>query len=407
MSTDRRTWRSAPPRWRGWLLTLPRIHVGTSWSAVGLGATAATIFAAVGPAVVDNAFGPLAHALLHGSLAVPDGSSMELVPRGDGFSYVPFPPVPALPFMAFDLVGIEVSNPFLTAVAGGVAVALAFGLLRALEVRPLPAAWLTAGLAGSLLWFAGTGGTWLYAQVLALVLALAALNLAVRGQLPVLAGLLLGLAAGSRLPVGLSLPLFAYLYRGSWPRLAQLAGGLVVVAIPLALYNMARFGSPLEFGYGAIASWNGVATTSGEAWFADGIVSLSYIPRSLGAMLFSSFTVVSQAPWLRPDWSGLSIALTAPIFLLALPAWRHRLGMIALATAVLVMLPNWAHGSWGFYQYGYRFLIDAMPALLIALALLYKDRITATLAGAVLLGAAVNAYGLWADAIDLMVGPTF
>jgi len=286
-------------------------------------------------------------------------------------------------------------------------VALAYGLLLGLEVRPAPAAWISLGLAGSLLWFAGTGGTWLYAQVLALALGLGALNLAVRGRLPLLAGLLLGLAAGSRLPVGLSLPLFVYLYRDSWPRLAQLGAGILLVAIPIAAYNLARFGSPFEFGYGAIASWNGVATTSSEEWYANGIVSLSYIPRSLGVMLFAGFDVVTEAPWLRPDWAGLSIALSAPIFLLALPAWRQRLGAIALGTAVLVMLPNWAHGNWGFYQYGYRFLMDAMPLLLVGLALLYRHRITAALAGTVLLGAAVNAYGLWADAADFIGGPTF
>jgi hypothetical protein len=392
-------------RWHG--LAIPRPRVGIGWLAIGLGAVAAFIYVATGPTVVDNAFGPLARAFMHGSLAVPDNASMELVKRGDGLSYVPFPPVPALLFIPFYLVGIDIGNPLLTAIAGGGAVALTYALLRGLEVRVKPATWITAGLASSLLWFAGTGGTWLYAQVLALALALGALNLAVRGQWPVVAGLLLGLAAGSRLPVGLSLPLLAYLYRGSWPRVAQLVAGLLLVAIPIAAYNLARFGSPIEFGYGAIASWNGVATTTGEEWYADGIESITYIPRSVGVMLFSGFEVVTEAPWLRPDWSGLSIALTAPIFLLALPAWRERLGLVALATALLVMMPNWEHGNWGFYQYGYRFLMDVMPALLVALALLYRQRLTAALAGAVVLGAAVNAYGLWADAVDLMVGPTF
>jgi hypothetical protein len=375
--------------------------------AIGLGTVAAVAYLVVGPASVDDAFGALATAFLHGRLAVPDGSSMELVKLGNGFSYVPFPPVPAIPFLLLRALHLEGWNPILTAMAGGTAVALAHLLLQGLGVRPMPALWLTAGLAGSLLWFAGTGGTWLYAQVLALALALGALNLAVRGRMPVMAGLLLGLAAGSRLPVGLSLPLVLYLYRGSWPRLAQLGAGILAVAIPIAAYNIARFGSPVEFGYGAIASWNGMPTVRGEQWYANGIESLTYIPRSLAVMLFSGFAVVTQPPWLRPDWSGLSIALTAPVFLLALPAWRWQLGAVALATAVLVMLPNWAHGNWGFYQYGYRYLMDAMPALLVGLAVLYKDRATAALVGAVLLGAAVNAYGLWADAVNFIGGPTF
>lgn len=376
------------------------------WRAVGLGLLAGVVYLLVGPASVDNAFGALATALLHGRLVVPDGSSMELVPRGDGFSYVPFPPIPALPFLPFSAAGIDGVNPLLTAVAGGAAVALAYALLRGLEVRPAPATWITAGLGGSLLWIAGTGGTWLYAQVLALAFALGGLNLAVRERAPLLAGLLLGLAAGSRLPAGLSLPLFAYLYRGSWARLAQLGVGVALVALPIVAYNVARFGSPVDFGYGAILSWNGVPTVRGEQWYADGILSLTYIPRSLAVMLFSGYAVVTQPPWLRPDWSGLSIALTAPIFLLAVSAWHWRLGAVALGTAVLVMLPNWAHGNWGFYQYGYRYLVDAMPALLVALALLYQERVPRLLIATVGLGAVVNAYGLWADAINFISGPT-
>jgi hypothetical protein len=388
------------------MMTL-RLRVGALLWPLGIGLAAAIVYLLVGPHDADNAFTALATAFLHGRLWVPDGSSAELVKLGNGHNYVPFPPAPALPFLPFAALGIGGMITTLAAVAGGCAVALAYPLLRHLEVELTPAKWITAGLAGTLLWFAGTGGTWLYAQVLALALALGALNLAVRGRLPILAGLLLGLAAGSRLPVGLLLPLFIYLYRGSWPRLAQLGAGMLVVALPIMAYNVARFGSPLEFGYGMIASWNGVPTVSSEQWYASGIESLTYIPRSIGVMLFAGPAILTGAPWFRPDWSGLSIAFTAPMFLLALPAWRIRLGAIALGTAALVMLPNWAHGNWGFYQFGYRYLMDAMPALLVALALLYRHRIGAALAGAVLLGAAVNAYGLWADAANFIGGPTF
>ena len=375
-------------------------------TAGAIAGLAGVIYLRAGPSSVDDAFIPLARALLAGRFVVPDGSAMELVQRGDGFSYVPFPPVPALPFMAAQLLHLTISNPTLTAIAGAIAVALVFPLLRALQVRPAPALWVTAGFAATLLWMAGTGGTWIYAQVLAAALLLASLNLALRERAPMLAGLLLGLAAGSRLPAGLALPLLIYLYRRSWLQWAQLGEGVLLVALPIAWYNVVRFGSPFEFGYGAIASFNGVPTVRGEEWYANGIESLAYIPRSLAAMLFNGFHVVTEAPWLRPDWSGLSIALAAPIFLLAPRGWRPRLGMLALATAALVMLPNWMHGNWGFYQYGYRFLLDAMPVLLIALALAYRERADRWLMGAVILTLLVNAYGLWADAANLMVGPT-
>ena len=110
-------------------------------------------------------------------------------------------------------------------------------------------------------------------------------------------------------------------------------------------------------------------------------------------------------PWLRPNFSGLSVFLVAPAFLMAFASWRTRLGAVACGTAVLIMLPNWAHGTWGLYQFGFRFLLDAMPVLLVALAVAYRERVTPALLGAVLLSAAVNAYGLWADAASFFGDP--
>lgn len=378
-----------------------------AWAwAVAVSTLAGVIYLVAGPVRVDDAFHPLADAFLAGRLAVPNGSSTELVPRGDGFSYVPFPPVPSLPFMAAKLLHVPVTDPMLTALAGGIAVLLAYGLLRGLDTRPATSLIGSAALGAAMLWIAGTGGTWLYAQVLAAALLLGSLNLAVRDRWPLAAGLLLGLAAGSRLPAGLALPLLLYLYRASWRSWVLVLDGVCVIALPIIAYNIARFGSPFEFGYDQIAFSSGaVRTVMGEPWYADGILSVSYIPRSLAAMLFSGFDVVTEVPWLRPNWSGLSVFLVAPAFLLALTGWRSRLGAIALATAALIMLPNWAHGNWGFFQYGYRFLLDAMPVLLVALAMAYRDRMTPVLLGAVLLSAAVNAYGLWADAAHFFSGP--
>ena len=82
------------------------------------------------------------------------------------------------------------------------------------EWQSTPANWLTAAFAiGSVHWWAaGTGTVWLHAQVVAVFFSLLALHLAVRRRWPLLAGLFLGCAAASRLPVGLTLPLYLALY---------------------------------------------------------------------------------------------------------------------------------------------------------------------------------------------------
>ena len=374
--------------------------------AVALSSAFGVIYLVAGPVGVDDAFRPLAKAFLAGRLAVPNGSNGELIPGPDGFSYVPYPPVPALPFMPVELLHLPLTNPMLTALAGGIAVLLAYGLLRGLEARPSTSLVGSAALGSAMLWMAGTGGTWLYAQVLAAALLLGSLNLAVRDRWPLIAGLLLGLAAGSRLPSGLALPLLLYLYRERWRSWVLLLDGVVAIALPVIAYNFARFGSPIDFGYDRIAFTSGSVTAIlDEPWYADGILSVTYIPRSLGVMLFAGFDTVTEFPWLRPNWSGLSVFIFAPAFVLALSGWRNRLGAVAVATAVLIMLPNWAHGNWGFFQFGYRFLLDAMPVLLVALAMAYRDHVTPVLVGAVLASAAVNAYGLWADKAQFFDGP--
>jgi hypothetical protein len=376
---------------------------GWAW-AVALATLAGLVYLMAGPERVDDAFSPLADAFLAGRLTVPDGSSLELVRHADGFSFVPYPPIPALPFMATNLLHLPVTNPMLTALAGGIAVLLAYSLLRGLDTPVATSLVGSAALAAAILWMAGLGGTWLYAQVLAAAFLLGSLNFAVRDRWPLAAGLLLGLAAGSRLPCGLALPLLLYLYRERRRSWVLLLDGLVAIAIPLAAYNLLRFGSPFDFGYDKITFSDGRSVLD-EPLFANGIESITYIPRSLGVMFLSGFDVVVSFPWLRPNFSGLSVFLVAPAFVVAFAGWRTRLGAVACGTAVLIMLPNWAHGSWGLYQFGFRFLLDAMPVLLIALVVAYRERVTPGLLGAVLLSAAVNAYGLWADAASLFVDP--
>jgi hypothetical protein len=340
----------------------------------------------------------LADAFLHGRADVPPGRAPSWRPSAR--SGTCRPPAPAIVYMP--LVAIFGTSPGIAYVipplAGGLSVGLAHLLLRRMEVAPWPAAWLTAGLATTTLWWVVTeGGTWHSAQVVAVLFALLALNVATTGRWPVLAGVLLGLAAASRLPVGLALPLFLYLYRRSWGTVALLLVGLAVIAIPVGMYNMARFASPFDFGYALIPSYyHPESTVLAESWFRDGILSPTYIPRSLGVMFLSGFTIVPDAPFLRPSVSGLSIVLSAPIFLFALRAPRSPLAVASWVAVALVMLPNLAHGSWGFWQFGYRFLLDATPFLLVLLGLAYRERIGPWAMAAVVLGAAVTGYGLWA-----------
>ncbi len=375
----------AAPRAAMWTHLSPRV-VG-----IALGAAAFVAYLLLGDAVTEDGYSDLARAFLDGRLWVSD-ELPEVVPIGDGRAYFPLPPVPALLYVPFHAVGLPASTTVLAAAVGGIGVALAHGL-GLLGTRA--ATWIAVGVAASTYgWAAGAGNDWLLAQVLGFTLTVASLHLGFRRRWPLAAGLLLGLAAGSRLPVGLTLPLLLYLYRGDRRAWLWIGAGILAVALPIAAYNFARFGSPIDFGYADIASLHHPGeTVLAESWFSEGIAHPSYIPRSIAVMLFGGFQVEPGFPWLRAPVSGLSIALCCPAFLLAVRAPRSRIVLVAAGTAALVMLPNWAHGSWGFWQFGYRFFIDAMPALLVPLALAYRERpADGWLIGAATLGLTVNLY---------------
>ncbi len=357
-----------------------------------------------------DSFVPLADAFVHGRLSIPiDRPWLELVPAPDGGVYSPFPPVPAVlitpvvALMGERTFGDELSSNLTCAVIGAANVALAYWLLGRVGVGFRPRQLLTVAFAFTTHWWvAGMAGTHHYAQVVAVFFMLLALHVGIGRSWPVLAGLLLGLAAGSRLPTGFALPLFAAFYaRGSWrPTRAHLwlLAGLALPALAIAWYNVARFGSPFDFGYGLIPSGEDGLVTD-EPWFRHGLVSPLYIPRHLYAIFLQSFEWVDVAPFLRPNLTGLALSLSAPWVFWSARAWSVRdvqpLVPVAMASAIGVLAPDVMHGSWGFAQFGYRFVLDAVPILILLLGWTYRARATWSLTAAVLLGVVVHAYGIY------------
>ncbi|MEZ4597493.1 MAG: hypothetical protein R3C32_12140 [Chloroflexota bacterium] len=277
------------------------------------------------------------------------------------------------------------------AVFGGLSVALVWAMLLRLGVGYVPRLALTAswGFGSEVLWMGATGGQHLAPQLLAASCLLAAVTLGIDRRLPLLAGLLLGAGAASRLPVGLALPLLLYLYRG--PRRRRdwllLLVGLAVPAVLVGAYNMARFGSPLEFGYGLIRNVDGESVLD-EPWYRHGILSWRYIPGGLYAMLFRGVEWQDRFPCILPGFVGTSVLLTMPVLWWVFEA-RGRLALVAGVTAALILLPDLAHGNPGFAQLGYRYIVDALPVLWLMLGLAFRDRLTRAGTVAMLAGGAL------------------
>jgi hypothetical protein len=369
---------------------------------------ALVLYWVTGPSVQGDMWPPLAEALLSGQLHLAeDRPWLELVPRPEGGQYVPLPPVPALtliPVAIFTGPGTaigELDGNVYASIVGGINVFLAYWLLLGWGVAPSPRRWLVIGFALTTHWWvAGMAGPHHYAELCAVMFGLAGLNVAVRGGTPFVAGLLLGLAAGSRVPAGLALPAFAALYAwrpgDGWrlrPEHAWLLAGVGIVALGLAWYNIARFGSPFDFGYAHIPSGESGLITD-EPWFSEGLMSVTYIPRHLEVIFLGAFTVVDQAPFFRPSWSGTSLLLTAPFLFCAVLARGRMVPWLWLSVA-LVLIPDLMWGSWGFAQFGYRRILDVLPLLLLLLGLAYRERADWLLKVTAVVGIAVHAYGIW------------
>jgi hypothetical protein len=374
---------------------------------IGLALLALAVYWFTGPqGAGGDQFVPLADAFLHGRLSIPvDRPWMELVPvpGGSGAQYSPFPPAPALTLMPlvallslFPGVG-ELSGNVMSAVVGAVNVALAWYLLAAIGVRLRPRLVIVIGFAFTTHWWvAGMGGTHHYAQVVATLFLLLALNLAVRRRLPALVGLTLGLAAGSRLPTGLALPLLLAFFADRWrPSRAhvELLLGLAVPVLLFAAYNVARFGSPFDTGYAHIPSGDAGLLVTDEPWFSHGLISPLYIPRHLYAIFIQGPVLVDRFPYLKPSFTGLSLTLSAPFLFWAVKA-RGPLVAVTWLSIGLVLLPDVMHGSWGFAQFGYRFILDAVPLLLLLLGWGYRERASWSLVAAVAVGVVVHAWGI-------------
>ena len=114
-----------------------------------------------------------------------------------------------------------------------------------------------------------------------------------------------------------------------------------------------------------------------------------------------------DCPLALPRDTGMSVLLTSPAFLLAIPAWfdrrRRRIVVAALLAIALVSIANLMHFSQGWVQFGYRFSNDVVPFALVLMAIgsswlvdRTRRRVWAMplTIGLVVISVAVNAWGV-------------
>ena len=354
------------------------------------------------------------------------------VPRG----LLPFPPLPAivlLPFVA--MWGLATDDQAVFRILAAVDVAICWWALGRLAIRPAIRAGGTVFLAfGTVFWFtAQVTTTWYQAHIVAVGLTLLAIGIAVGadpeadGRSPedrvrqgiagslartqhrlgvdrrqFLAGFLFGLACTARLTVVFGAPFFALVGSGGdWRRRSWSAGlGAMLPILALVLYNVATTGHVIHPAYDYLYELesNGYPTLGYHPQWA--VEDLRYIPQNVGIALFGLPDLLPTAlpnslavqpalvctepgavrglfdlacPLAVPRDTGMSVILTSPAYLLAVPALRRygrsRLVTGAVLAILAISLVNLMHFSQGWVQFGYRFSNDAAPFAVLLVAL--------------------------------------
>jgi hypothetical protein len=357
----------------------------------------------------------LADAFLNGRLYLLEAPSWlnELVPGGGGW-YVVYPPVPAvmlLPFVA--IYGLEFHQNVASCLYAGVSVGLAWLLFGRFALTVPRRLMLTAVFGfGTVFWYvAEVGSAWYLGHVCAVMFSLAAVLFALDRRWPVLAGLFLGLAAISRLPVALAGPGVLMLLLGiGWPirlpadrgqALRRTVAFGVGMAVPVAayfVYNLARWGTLLDQGYTLIPG-----VLEDPIYAKHGIFAIEYIPRHIYAIFLQSWRFVDDPPFLQPDWRGLGLFLTTPLLGWLVRARLQDPRVLGSAVAIaLVSIPVITHGNVGLAQFGYRFSLDVQVFLFVILATVFERGMSRLAWLAALASIVICAYGVWAISIDFV-----
>jgi len=240
--------------------------------------------------------------------------------------------------------------------------------------------WLTGLFAlGTVHWFvASHGGAWYMAQICAVFFLLLAILAAFRPGFSFGAGLLLGGAFLSRQLTILTFPFFlallAYSSQSEQKKQngASLGRAWLFFALGLSLgvgiyftYNYLRFGNVLQTGY-AYHKIRGAAILQFERY---GLFHTHYLPRNIYTVLFLAPKLIKKFPYFLPTMYGQALIFTTPALLYAFKAKGPKRLLSALWISVIlvftIQLFYCNNGSW---QFGYRFILDILPLLMILIA---------------------------------------
>lgn len=176
-----------------------------------------------------------------------------------------------------------------------------------------------------------------------------------------------------------------------------LLGALAVPLCALALYNYARFGDPMETGFGLALLYSEVL----ESARSHGLFSVAHVPKNLFMMLLAGprpvggeDAAILAFPFLSPSPWGMGLFFTSPALVYLFRArLRDRLVQASWLAIGLVLIPILTYYGIGYVQFGYRYALDFMPFVMLIVALGFPEPVTRRARGLITASVIINIWG--------------
>lgn len=311
-------------------------------------------------------------------------------------NFVSFPPGPAVAMMPFvALFHYNFNDVLFTLFFAALNSLLLFVVLR--KFRDLGyiqhgnglLIWIVAAFTfGTVNYFVSIRGeVWFTALVMGATFNLLYILFSTHLAHPLLAGLALAAGYATRTPLAFGVAYFGLQWlfqRAPWDKsglMLRLKQGLlfgapiVVAGILLMLYNAARFDNPGEFGHRYLLEGTRSSIVD------HGLFSYHFLARNLQSAFTNLPAILPEFPWVKVSGHGLAIWITSPFLLFLVwpkkqaidahsqSTFRLSIHAILWITVACIAVPGLVYQNSGWFQFGYRFIMDYLPFLMVLLAL--------------------------------------
>ncbi len=356
------------------------------------------------PVTIYNYFSYLAEAFLHGSLSfVSSPPYLNDLTVFNGKVYMYWGPSTVLPILPFvTLFGKNISDVLYTAIIASFNPLILFLVLEQLNKLKLVILSNHQKIFLSLFFAFGTvhfylstnGSVWFTSQVISILFFLLSLYFitffvhSTSITKLILASVFFGFAVISRellmfnIPIFLTFIFISYLQNKNKIYLIQNLSIFTLVFIFIfglnSYYNYLRFGSYFDNGH----SLHKIALHFAADREKFGTFNPIYIPKNFYYMFINIPSVFNRFPYFIFNKEGDSILFTSPLLILTIAIVRKKYwhsiksrlingSVIISSLSIIIFLLNYFSTGW--VQFGYRYILDIIPGLIILLAIVMRD----------------------------------